>query len=231
MASVSKGSSSLENILTPEQNELLQALIGEVLPEIGQAGPVFGGQIAPDPSQLQQQAFGNLGGGGLGGEAQSAISRLLGGTIDTEARDRLVAAQQSSSQAQLQDTFKLIEERANASGAGRSGSLNQALAQAAGATQMGLDRFQAGLTFQQEQEAANRQLGGLGAFQSFSGAQLGAGGVQRNIAGQQASEAFNKWLAGQPFANPTVAAFLPTALGTQAQTPVEKTKSVGVLSR
>jgi hypothetical protein len=75
------------------------------------------------------------------------------------------------------------------------------------------------------ENAAQRQLGGLGAQQGMLQMLLGGGGTQRNIVGQQNAEGYNKWLAAQPYANPMVSAYLPTILGTQTQTPVQESTS------
>jgi hypothetical protein len=230
-----KSDTSLENILSPEQNQVLRALVAQVLPQIGQAGEVYQGQIAPGASPLQQQGFDMLG-GMFGGQSGNALANMLSGQsayqVDPAARDKLYGAEKASQMSQLQDTFKMIEERANMSGAGRSGGLQHSLGQAAAQTQLGLGQFYGGLSYKDEQErrmglenAAQRQLGGLGAQQGMLQMLLGGGQTQRNIMGQQNAEGYNKWLAAQPYANPMVSAYLPTILGTQTQTPVQESTS------
>ena len=233
----SRTTSKMKDILTPEQMQALSGIIDQLLPQIGQPGEVYQGQIAPGVSPLQQQGFDMLG-SMFGGQSGNALSNMLSGQsayqVDPAARDKLYGAEQASQMSQLQDTFKMIEERANMSGAGRSGSLQRSLGRAAGETQLGLGQFYGGLSYQDEQarrmgleSAAQRQVGGLGAQQGMLQMLLGGGDMQRNIAGQQNAEGYNKWMAAQPWANPTVAAFLPTVLGTQTQTPVQESWRVG----
>jgi hypothetical protein len=218
---------NIVDLLTDEQKEFFSGLINQVLPQIGQSAPVYPGEIAPGASPLQQQAFSTLG-GAFQGESGAAISRLLSG--DPAVSDDLYAAEKSSQMSQLQDTFKMIEERANfAGGTGRSGGLQRSMTQAAGDTHLGLGRFQSGLSYAGGEAAAQRQVAGLGAYGSLIGAQLGAGQMQRNIAGQQNAEGYNKWLAAQPYSNPWLG-FSPQILGTQTKTPVVTTTGGGVFS-
>jgi hypothetical protein len=122
----------------------------------------------------------------------------------------------------------MLEERANAGSGGRSGGLNQAMTQATADTQQGLGRFYGGLARQDEQLASNRQIAGLGAWQQMIQGQLGGGQMQRGITGQQNAEAYNKWKAAQPYGNPTVQAYLPSILGTQAMMPTTKSWGAGI---
>jgi hypothetical protein len=229
----SSTNTKMKSILTPEQSKFLNQMISTLSMEWGQHGPVYGGQIAPDASPLQQQAFSSLG----GGEAASAISQLLSGDpafqIDPEAREKLYGAEKASQMGQLTDTWKQLEERANFDGgSGRSGGLNRSMTQAAADTHIGLGRFYGGLSYADEtarraaaESAAQRQVAGMQA----TGLQLAAGGQQRDIAGQQAGEAYNKWLSGQWSSNPALG-FIPQILGTQVKTPTEDSWGFGMSS-
>lgn len=227
--------SSTENqsILSGDQKNFLRALVAQIMPEIGQAGEVYAGQIAPDASPLQQEAFASLS-NIFGGQSGQALNQLLSGQpayeVDPAARQQLYQAEMASQMGQLDDTWARLEERANFDGgSGRSGGLNRSMTQAAADTHLGLGRFYGGLGYQDEQarrmaaqQGVQNQAIGLQAQNQMLGAQLGAGQMQRGIEGQQYAEAYNKWLAGRPENNPWLG-FTPQVLGTQTTTPVSET--------
>lgn len=227
------------DVLNPTQQRFLWKLAQQVMPQIGQGAEVYGGQIAPGVSALQQQGFDALS-GMFGGDTGGALSAMLGGQsayeVDPAARQRVYDAERALAMRQFQSEIApMIEERYNAQGAGRSGGLEHALAQAGGDLSLGLGSLYSNLSYQDEQarrmgleSAAGRQGQGLGLWGSMVGQQLGAGQMQRGIAGEQLGEGYNKWLAAQPYANPWLTSFAPTILGTQTQTPVSETFGWGM---
>ena len=79
--------------MTPEQQELLKQLIGQVSPQIGEGVSPYPGQIAPGASNLQRGGFDViqdiLEGGGAYGTGGEALNRILGGTPETSLTARM----------------------------------------------------------------------------------------------------------------------------------------------
>ena len=226
--------SSQMDVLSPEQKWFMSTLIRQVMPEIGEGAEVYGGQVAPGVSPLQQSGFDALS-GAFSGESGAALSSMLGGQsayeVDPAAREQLYGAEKALAMRQFQSEIApMIEERYNAAGAGRSGGMEHALAQAGGDLSLGLGSLYADLGYQDEQarrmgleNAAMRQGQGLGLWGGITGNQLAGGEMQRGVEGEQLGEGYNKWLAAQPYSNPWLTSFAPTILGTQVQTPVSET--------
>lgn len=245
-----KSDTSIQQILTPEQNQLLNKLISEVMPQIGQAAPVYEGQITPEASALQQQAFqyAQQLGGTPEQQAQrnASLERLLSGAsayeVNPAAREAVYNANRDVARNELNQAFRGIEERYNARGLGRSGGVLRALAGAGQDFATNMGQLRAQLEYQDEQarragleQGAQRQIAGQGAYQAMQQGQfgqlaglLGAGDIQRNIQGQQYGEQYAKWLQGQPYANPWLG-FLPQVLGTQVNTPTTSGSQYGIL--
>lgn len=231
--SFSGGSTELRDILLPSQRHLLDQIIGEIRGQIGQPGTVYGGQVVPGAAPLQEQVFGQI--GALAGPATAGYERALSGLpayeIDPAAREAPYGAIEQQALGQLRKQLPYLEERYNAMGAGRSGGLQHAMAQAAGDLSLGLGVLRG--QYEYQDELARRQAAESAAMRQFGAAGPGlqtlmsAGGVQRGIAGEQMGEAYNKWLMGQPWANPWLG-FMPQALGTQAFTPVTQQWGFGL---
>ena len=223
---------SMMDTMSPTQQRLLWKLAKQVMPEIGEGAEVYGGQIAPGASDLQQQGFDALS-GAFSGESGNALSQMLSGQsayeVDPAARQQVYDAEKALAMRQFQsETMPMLEERYNAMGAGRSGGLEHAMSQAGGDLSLGLGSLYSNLGYQDEQSrragleaGAQRQGQGLSLWGGITGQQLAGGEMQRGIAGEQLGEGYNKWLAAQPYANPWLTSFLPTLLGTQ--TPVSET--------
>ena len=222
------------DVLTGEQQQVLNQLISYVMPQIGQGAETYGGQIAPGASDLQQQGFDALS-GMFGGETGGALSAMLSGQsayeVDPAARQQVYDAEKAMAMNQFQsETAPMLEERYNAMGAGRSGGLQHAMAQAGGDLSLGLGSMYSQLGYQDEESrrmglesAAQRQGQGLGMWGGLNQQQLAGGEMQRGIEGEQLGEGYNQWLASQPYSNPWVTSYMPTILGTQVNTPVSET--------
>lgn len=237
---MSKTEGGTVGMLTDEQSRLLDEIIGQIRPQVGQGVAQYGGQIVPGVSGLQQQGFDQLA-GAFGGQTGDALSRMLSGQsayeVDPAAREKVYGAERALQMGELQDTWRMLEERANFAGAGRSGGLEQAMAQAGADTQLGLSSLYAGLGYQDEQarragleSAAGRQGQGLGMWGGLVGQQLGAGQMERGIMGEQLGEGYNRWLASQPYMNPYLTQWAPMAFGVQSEAPVQEGYGFGVLS-
>lgn len=220
----SKTESEMKGTLSPEQRQLLAAIVAQVIPEVGQAAEVYGGQIAPGVSPLQSQLFSELG-GIAPGQATAGLSSLLSGTTDPTARQAAYAGARAEAEQNLRQQLPYLEERYNAAGAGRSGGLEHALAQAAGQMETGLGSLQSQLLYSEELAARDRQLQGLGLW---GGLTSGAGGTQRAITGEQLGEGYNRWLAAQPYSNPWVMSYTPLIMGTQTSAPATRGFSWGI---
>jgi hypothetical protein len=251
--SASGSKSELAASLTPGQSALLEQLTGLLGEQLGQGVEAYPGELSPEASELQQLGFQQAAQDPAQlGEFQSAISRLLGGgdraafEVDPEARRKVYEAQTAQAGRQFQtQTIPQLMEFYNARGLGRSGGLERALAGAGGELALRGQELQANLEYQDEQarrgaleSGANRQLqsrtagaqgflGGQAADQTRLQALLGAGGVQRDIAGQGLQADYQKWMQAQPYGNPWLQ-FLPQALGTAAFTPVSSAWGVGL---
>jgi hypothetical protein len=234
----SKSETSKQGTLTWFQKDLLEKLYNQVAPQVGQGAETYGGQIAPDASALQQQGFDALS-SMFSGESGAALSQMLSGDsafqIDPAARQQVYDSEKAMAMRQFQsETMPMLEERYNAMGAGRSGGLQHAGAQAGADLSLGLGSLYSQLGYQDEQarrmgleSAAQRQGQGLSLWGQGVGQQLAGGQMQRNIQGEQLGEGYNQWLASQPYSNPWLTSFAPTVLGTQAFTPVTETTSWG----
>ncbi|TNF87099.1 MAG: hypothetical protein EP301_07385 [Gammaproteobacteria bacterium] len=204
------------DILTGGQKRLLRGLTDILGEQLGQGGPVYGGQITPGATPLQQQAFGLAGQAipGVGG----ALSQMLSGAPDPEMiRNYYETAVAAPARLGFEDTMRDISGRLGET-YGTSGGLGAALGSAAARFNTGLAGQLAGLQFGERQSALNRQAQAvpmaLAQRQQQLGQMLGAGGTQRAIQGQQLGEDYAKWQQAQPYANPWLTGFLGPALGT-----------------
>jgi hypothetical protein len=199
---------------------------------------VYGGQLSPDATLSQQTAF-NAAGGLLGSnpagtfDTRPAMQNALSGNpayqIDPAARDRYFSsAIEAPARAAYQDSMQELDHRYGAR-FGRAGSQLEAGQRNAGRFNTELSAQRADMHWQDElmrrqsmENAANRQIGGIGAATTANqnaqnnrlanmGAMLGAGGVERQIAGQGLAEEYGRWQSAQPYNNPWLG-FLSAAL-------------------
>lgn len=238
---------SLKKILTKEQLQLLGSLTGQIQGQIGQGIDDVGPDQVPGLSGLQDKFISMAESIGMAGgpeeQRNSSIMNLLSGEpatkIDPAAREKVYKAEEASLLGDLQrDVLPMLEERANARGGARSGALNRSYGRAVTALGEKFNARRSELEYRDEEarrgfseSAANRRLPAIGAFNSSRGQDLaavgGAGMLQRDVQGQLQQEAYRKWYAAQPYANPWLG-FLGASLGTQSRTPVTNTIDAGV---
>ena len=211
--------------LTPGQTDLLDQLTTLLGGELGQPGPVFGGQTVAGPSSIQDQLFGATGDlfgqGGLFGTGEQALQTSLAdfdpqATTDffnTSIRDPALKGFQ-------EDILPMIQESFIGQNAGRSGAANRAIAGAGADVQQGLDAQLAQLLFSGQESSLNRQqAGGQNLLNSIFGAGTMGGETQRGIETQGLQDIFRQFQEGQSFNNPALS-FLNTAFGTKAFEPI-----------
>ena len=200
--------------LTPEQQELLQQILGGLSPLTSQALTPIGPQQFAPTSQLQQQAFQGFGGlGGLGIQGLDIAQQGLGGFdpgrsqgfLDTAGGalqqglqgfdpDRILQAlepgRQLAQRQFQQETVPNLLERFGAT-SGASGALNQALAEAGANLSLGLNAQAAPFLGQAALQAPGQQLQGAGLAGNLAQLpgqlaqqSLGIGGAGSDILGQ-----------------------------------------------
>ncbi len=220
-------------MLTPDQKKLLRQLSTLLGGQLGKSAEVYQGQIAPDASALQNAFFGAQQGN------VDSFDQYAGGQpayeIDPAARERVYNAQRASAMDEYDDFTRIAAEKYNARGSGRSGSIQRSFARGAARLGNQLNETRAGLEYQDElsrrsalESGANRGLGALQGQQGALGMLGQAGGLQRDIQGQQNTEAYNRWQAGQAYANPWMQ-YLPQVFGTQAFTPGTQSNETGII--
>jgi hypothetical protein len=222
------GGDVMGDALLDEQKWYLQKLARIGGAQLGAGVPAYQGQIAPDANMLQQQAFRAAPDllyqqqPGL----QSAIQSALAGPGDFSDVNRLYRSQLSGARDALQDELRGIEARYGDTW-GQSGALPAAVSDALQGFGRSQTELLGGLTYQDRQNALQRQLAGIGAAQAQQGqrrqdlnALLGIGSQQYALDAAQNAEAYQKWFGSQAYNNPWLRAASPI-LGTQAQTVQE----------
>ncbi len=194
--------------LLPEQEELLQRLIREVTPSIGQPGRVPGQEFAPlGPGPIQQQAFGLAGGAGLDAFQQSIqpfsgqqFAQQVGGPLSQFAQQQF-----------QQETIPAIAGAVGFGGGARSSGFQDILSREGRNLQLGLNAQLAPLAFGAQQGALGRQFQ---APQGIGGL-LNIGAAQQAFPAEQRRFGLEQFFAADPSRNPALALLGP-ALGTSA---------------
>lgn len=194
-----------------QRRALNDALTGLLLPEIGQPGPQYAGDLVPGASQLQEQAFGAV--AGLPGSAQAgarddALMRLLSGepSFTGDVFQQAIAA--PTLQQFERDILPLINRSLAARGVANSEIRAKALGQAAADVNQQLLGARSTLEFNSRESALSRLLPAIEASlgTQIAPIQLAAnvGATQRDIAGQQSADAYRKFLETQPLFSPAL---------------------------
>ncbi len=253
MAFLGSGKIKTKNILTDEQNATLTALNRQVFGEIGKGSAVYPDQIVPGATGAQTQVFEQVNRGFDRTERDAgqdqAIMDLLSGDpsfdVDPTARRELYEAERSEELRRFQEEILPMLSRAyGARGAARSGGLERSMR--LGSERLGEDLYRRNTELLYADEGARRQelsrsrdrqavgveadiMGRQGQYGEL-GARFGLGAQERGIQGEANSEAYNKWLSGQPYYNPWLG-YLPSALGTKAKAAagVQKEGSGGII--
>lgn len=200
-----------------------KALLADFLkPQIGQPGPVYSGNIAPGASPLQTTAF-DAAGNFVGGpsERDPAVSRLLAGETGFVPDTGEGAAYYNANVVKpLQHDFTFglnaVDQRLGNMGLANSGVRARALTEA---QRQYLDQVERGRSefaykdrtaYLASRESALDRMGGaiaqsLGIDLAKIGTASDQGGIQRQITGQQNSDAYRRFLESQPIYNPALA--------------------------
>lgn len=218
--------------LTQEQDQFLKSLLSNLQGVTGAGGrpQAFQGQLTAGPSALQQQLFGNVAQlGGQAGPFNRGLEALQGQLADFDP----ASTQQFFSQAIEQPALRRFEEdilpaiSESFAGTGVSGALLRARQRAGTDLSESLNTNLANLLFSGEQAQLNRQGSALGTALGLplqAGQQVGA--TQRGIEQQGLSAALNEFIRTQGGIDPLLQ-LAPTALGTEAFTPIVQTTGTG----
>lgn len=212
------------NMATKGQDAIHNNLTDMLAPQIGQAGPQYGGPRVAGPGALTSQAYHQAGQGyGMQGQVNSAISNQLSGGMDQPGLREYFSSMMDPARRAFDDTLGGVAERFGGvgAGAGRGGAFAKGLADSTAnfggqmAQQLGgmvyngynagQDRITQGL-----QAAGNQaQLGQNHLAQMFGMGLNQQSDQQAQYAGQR-----NAWDEGQAYNNPYLSLIQP-ALGYQ----------------
>lgn len=234
------------------QTQLIRDLVEFVEPEIGRAGPVYEGEIAPGLAPLQERAI-ELGEqflqGTSGDELRNAVSALLSGApsfeYDPETSSELFrqAVAEPTMERWMQDILPAIEHRFGASGLQASGAREGFLRRSGVDLSKGLSAQEAAWqygdlqAYRQALENAQGRLGtgiqmGLGVESAPITITSQLGGLQRSVQAQQNLDAYQKFLSEQPMFNPALG-LIPMAMsfpGSLTAPPQAQNTTAGMLS-
>ncbi len=215
-------------LLTGNQGDLLGQLVGVLQGQIGQGVDSYQGTYTPGTSSLQQQGFDLvnqiLSGQGAYGGAQDALSSMLEPYNSASAVDYWQDSVQAPMMQQWEDDIlPRVQETFISQNAGSSGAANRAIAKSGADLATDMNASLADILFQDRQahtanslQAAGRTMD-MGSLLTSLG--LNAGGVQRDIAGEQLMEDYNDWEYSQAQNNPWLQQ-LGIGLGTRAFEPI-----------
>ena len=197
--------------LLPEQENLLKALIGQILPQLGQPGRVPGDELGPvGPSQLQQQAF-NF----AGGLPQLLQSEAFQPFDPQDAISAFQPTAQFARQGFQQQTIPAIMAALGAGGAARSSGAANILGREGRNLELGLSAQLGQQQFGAQQAALGRQAQ-LPSIAGQLGGQLSnIGAIQQSFPAAQRAFNLEQFFAADPFRNPALG-LLGSALGTSA---------------
>ncbi len=194
-------------LINQGQQGLLGNLTGLLQQQLGQGGPVFGGQFAAGTSPLQQQGFGGFGavpgaasslfgqipqaqaqGQGFLQQGGQALNQILQPFDPTAAQDFFQQSIGDPATRRFQEQIlPSVAERFISRGQGRSGGLQTALGRAASDFGGNLAGQLASTVFGAQQAHLGRQQQGVNQALSFSQAPLGILGAAGQVGGQGAN--------------------------------------------
>jgi len=213
-------------MLTREQQELLNKLIGVVIPQIGQGVKAYPGQMVAGPSALQTQGF-DLTSQlfGSGGTGQDVLGKIIagpgGGAYDPESATRFweTSVKAPAIKSWQEEILPAVKESFIGLNAGRSGAANRAIAKSGEDLMSSLSASLGDILYKGEQSQLDRLQNIPGLASILTQPLMSGGGVQRGIESQQLMEPYQKWQAEQGYANPWLS-FISQILGTQAVQPI-----------
>ena len=212
-------------IKSRDLRKLIDNLAETMVANLGQSGPVYGGQLTPGVNANTQSVFDSAGGLlGVNPQQSAAISSLLSGRGDPAGVQAYYQSQIAPAEQQFTDALKQIDGRYGNTW-GTSGAHTRAVSDATANYGLGMDELLGNLVYQDRNAAADRQVQGVNAslgasqdYQSRLSSLLGIGDYQRGIQGEDIAANYNQWNAGQAYNNPWLG-FLGTSLGTAQQAP------------
>ncbi len=218
------GGTEKTSLLTGPQNRTLRSLNELMSSQLGRSAPVYEGQITPDATGNQLAAFQGVQGlAGQAGQAQPAINDMLQGQSVDGFNGEQYRKEAIIDPANLayQDALEQMEAQYGGSW-GQTGGFQDIMQKETARYGVGLGQTLADFAMNERDTANQQRAAGVDAnfgqtenLANAYQAQLGMGGEERSIAGQQSSEDYNKWQAEQAYNNPWLG-FLGPALGTQA---------------
>lgn len=218
------------SLIKHRQEELMNKLMEIMAPTLEEGVESYEGQIAPGASELQEAGFGAVRNLLFGDDTAYAQGRDVIGDLfqpfdPTAARDYFETAIRRPAEQRFERvTLPNIAERYIRGGALDSGAARRAIAGATADLESGLSGKLADIMYRGEQDRDRMRAGLLPLAADYETQPIRfamqAGGTQRSIEAAQKQEAYNKWLASQPYSNPWLRYALP--LATQAtQKPID----------
>lgn len=194
--------------LNPGQEQYLNALYGQVIPQIGQPGRSYGGQRVANTSPLQQQGF------GMAGMAPQMSAPIYGNAMNMMGN--LSQSPNQMFQPAMDAAFNMFQNRIRpdimnqfaSTGSADSGMAQQTLGRAG----QDLSTQLAGQLAGMQQQGYANQIAALPQMQSWTNypTQLGAqmaslGGMQRGIGQEQLDANMQRYYEQDPARNPWLA--------------------------
>lgn len=206
------GGSQSQPLLNKDQMRFMTSIYKNVLPTVGKEVPGYTGQTIAGVNPMMQNAMaGFSSAAGLNPGVAGALDTQLAGAGDPAGVRAMYEAALGPARQEFQDTLSQVGARYGDVW-GRSGAHPEMVARASADYGMGLNNLLANITYQDRQEAANRQAAAIplamGVRQSDMdalGAVYGMGSAQRAIDQQGLSADYNAWNAKQWYNNPALA--------------------------
>ncbi len=230
--------------MTPEQQALLNQIIGMVSGRAGSGVDPYTGPMSPGATPLQEGGFQAvmemLNGGGAYGQGMETLDKAMAGpgTLPYDPTSAQAFWKESYMKPAMEnwenEVVPGIQEHFISQNAGSSGAGNRAIAKSAEDMMTGMNADLASILYQGEQAHTGRQAASTESWldRMLSGssmqmnnammpinAALGAGQTQYNVENAQNMDAFNQWQSSQGYNNPWLN-LLPTLLGSTAFEPI-----------
>jgi len=184
--------------LLPEQEDLLKKIIGQVSPQIGQAGRVPGEEFAPvGPSALQQQAF------GLAGQLPGQMAY-----DPAQITQQFQPTADFARQGFQQETMPSIMSAIGAGGGARSSGAADILGREGRNLELGLASQLGQQQYGAQQASYDRQM-------QMPNLMANVGALQQSFPAAQRQYGLEQFFAADPSRNPALSLLGP-ALGTSA---------------
>jgi hypothetical protein len=216
------GGSTQVDILTGPQKKLVGDMSQRMRREFGQSADVYQGAGVPGMDPLMQQAYGQAAGGGFNVDPayRAALDPSLAGAGDPQGVRDMFQASLAPARTEFNRALQGVGEKYGNT-YGRTSALPDMAGRATVEYGDRLNQLLASMTYQDRQQASNRQLQGVQTGMGLEGLEgssidrlYGMGENARQIQSQEAASDYSKWLSGQWYNNPALQFIAPT-LGTQ----------------